>query len=169
MGEVAVARHLARRFFASLSRAEPAPGDTAWAEGWLAAGEQPLWRRMSAPDRRHAIAVARAVEATLGPDVDCAVVAAALLHDVGKIDAGLGTWARAAATVWAGVAGRERAARGEGRVARYLRHDAVGGELLRTAGSDRVTVAWAAEHHLPPARWSVPRPVGEALKAADDD
>lgn len=143
--------------------------DAARAEGWLHGGEPELWRRMSAPDRRHAIAVARAVEMTLGPDVDRAVQAAALLHDVGKIDAGLGTFARAGATAWAAVVGRERAARGEGRVARYLRHDAIGAELLRTAGSDPVTVAWAAEHHLPPSRWRVPRPVGEALKTADDD
>lgn len=143
--------------------------DAAWAEGWLHGGEPELWRRMSAPDRRHAIAVARGVEAALGPNVDRAVLAAALLHDVGKIDSALGTWARAGATVWAGVAGRERATRGEGRVARYLRHDAIGAELLRTAGSDPVTVTWAAEHHLPPARWSVPRPFGEALKAGDDD
>ena len=42
-------------------------------------------------------------------------------------------------------------------------------ELLTRAGSDAVTIAWAREHHLPRERWTVPRPDGDALKAADDD
>lgn len=135
----------------------------------LTEGERALWRRMSGPDRRHAVGVARDVVRRLGPAVASPpVVAAALLHDVGKIDAGLGTLARVPATI-AGLVARERAVRGEGRVSRYLRHDEIGARLLETAGSDRLTVAWAREHHLPPARWTVPAEVGAALKAADDD
>ena len=42
-------------------------------------------------------------------------------------------------------------------------------DLLGMAGSAPLTVAWAAEHHLPPDEWTVPVAVGEALKAADDD
>ena len=38
------------------------------------------------------------------------VVAAALLHDVGKIESGIGTWARAAVTIVAMVIGRGRVA-----------------------------------------------------------
>jgi predicted HD phosphohydrolase len=90
------------------------------------------------------------------------VVAAALLHDVGKVDADLGTWARALATV---VDRRT----GDGRFARYRRHDEIGATLLVAAGADALTVAWAREHHLPPSRWTVPRPLADALKAADDD
>lgn len=119
---------------------------------------------MSGPDRRHAVGVARAVGS-----VDRAVTAAALLHDVGKVDSGLGTFGRSFVTAWSLVAGRERLARGAGRAGRYLRHDAIGGELLAAAGSDPLTVAWAREHHLPPERWTVPADVGAALKAADDD
>lgn len=131
----------------------------------LLTGELDLWRRMSGPDRRHAVAVAR----TAGGDRPRPVVAAALLHDVGKIDAGLGTFARSAVTAAALVAGRDRLARGSGRAARYLRHDQIGAELLTAAGSDPLTVAWAREHHLDASRWSVPPDVGAALKAADDD
>jgi hypothetical protein len=96
-------------------------------------------------------------------------MAAALLHDVGKIEAGLGTFGRVGATVLALAAGRQRATGWPGPVGRYLSHDARGASLLALAGSDPLTVAWAREHHLPAAQWTVPLPVGEALKAADDD
>ena len=123
---------------------------------------------MSGPDRRHALAVARDVARRLGSLATRPVLAAALLHDVGKIDAGLGTFARVPATV-AGLVNRQRLGAGDGRVARYLRHDAIGAALLADAGADWLTVAWAREHHLPPERWTVPAEVGAALKAADDD
>jgi hypothetical protein len=54
-------------------------------------------------------------------------------------------------------------------MARYLRHDSLGAGLLEAAGSDHLTITWAREHHLPDDRWTVPRPLGAALKAADDD
>mgnify|MGYP002336009748 CR=1 FL=1 len=133
----------------------------------LGEGEHELWARMSGPDRRHAVGVARTVAATV-EGAQPWVRAAALLHDVGKVDSQLSTIARVPATV-AGLVARERASEGEGRVARYLRHDAIGADLLERAGADPRAVAWAREHHLPPDRWTVPRRAGEALKAADDD
>lgn len=136
----------------------------------LLPGEVALWVAMSGPDRRHAHAVASAVEDALRPG-ECPrdVAAAALLHDVGKVEAGFGTLARVPATVVGLVAGRAGAVRWPGRLGTYLRHDAVGARLLRDAGADPLTVAWAAEHHLPPDRWTVPEEVGSALKAADGD
>jgi hypothetical protein len=128
--------------------------------------ELALWDRLSGPDRRHAIGVARGTVATLGPETPKAVIAAALLHDVGKLDSGLRTPARVVATVAGMVAGRERIG---GRLGRYLRHDAIGAELLAAAGSDPMTVTWAREHHLAPAGWTVTPRVANALKAADDD
>lgn len=161
--------HLARRFFGALDPRGPSVDDEGWVADALAPGEQALWRRMSGPDRRHAVGVARDVVARLGDDAATRpVVAAALLHDVGKLDAGLGTLARVPATV-AGLVARERATRGSGRVARYLRHDAIGADLLSAAGADPLTVAWAREHHLPPERWTLPPAIAAALKAADDD
>jgi hypothetical protein len=103
------------------------------------------------------------------------VLAAALLHDVGKVEARLGTYGRVVATVSAAVAGRDTAelwSRGRGftrRVGLYLRHPELGADLLALAGSDPLTVAWAREHHRPPDQWTVPVVVGQALKAADDD
>jgi hypothetical protein len=196
--------HLARRFFGSLSRAESSPADEAWVAGVLTPAEATLWRRMSAADRRHAVGVARAATAMLddrqgasasdqaqGPSDDVParsddlvgpsgdplrpVAAAALLHDVGKIESGFGPLRRAVATVVAMIVGLRRARDWRhrsglvGRTGRYLCHDEIGAGLLAQAGSHPLTVAWAREHHLPAHRWSIPADIGAALKAADDD
>ncbi len=101
--------HLAKRFFGALSPAGPPGTDEAWADSFLLEGEKQLWRRMSGPDRRHAVGVARDALGLLGPEpVPREVVAAALLHDVGKVEASLGTFSRVGVTVAAMAAGRER-------------------------------------------------------------
>ena len=167
--------HLARRFFGSLAPGGPPAAETGWVECHLRAGEVAVWRSMSGPDRRHADGVARRVETALGPLAARPVLAAALLHDAGKVESGLGPFGRAVATVSAGVVGRERAqgwSTGRGfarRVGLYLRHPEIGGALLESAGSDPLTIAWTRQHHLPAERWTVPRTIGDALKAADDD
>ena len=56
----------------------------------LSESELKLWPRMSRADRRHAVGVAREVERQLGREATTPVLAAALLHDVGKVSAGLG-------------------------------------------------------------------------------
>lgn len=167
--------HLTRRFFGSLAPGGPPERDRAWVESVLSAEEYALWRRMYGPDRRHSAAVAREVERRLGDEATPPVLAAALLHDVGKVDAGLRTWGRVVATLSAGVAGRDTAAlwvRGSGftrRVGLYLQHPDIGGDMLEMAGSDPLTVAWAREHHLPEENWSVPEPVARVLHEVDDD
>jgi hypothetical protein len=167
--------HLVRRFFGSLRPGGPRAVDEAWVLSHLLEGEQTLWRRMSGPDRRHAAGVARRVAEALGSEATRPVLAAALLHDVGKTVSGLGTYGRVVATLSAKVAGREQApawsaTRGFTRkVGLYLRHDELGADLLALAGSDPLTVAWARDHHRPSEDWEVPRHLGEALKAADDD
>ena len=158
------AAHLVRRFFGSLWPGGPSRRREGWVATVLSPPEHRLWRRMSGPDRRHAVAVARRVDKAMGGAAGKPVLAAALLHDVGKVEAGIGVLGRVAATA-ADVAGR----RPGGALGVYLRHAEVGAELLQQAGSDPVTVAWAREHHLPPDRWTVPADVGAVLKAADDD
>jgi hypothetical protein len=156
--------HLARRFARSLSSAPPPAEDEAWAEGFLLRGEVEVWRRMGNPDRRHAIEVSRRFEAAV-PDADRPTMAAALLHDCGKIGSGLGTYHRVAATIWIALVGRERAGRargGSGRVARYARHEPIGADLLAEAGSAPVTIALVGRQPgAPPATLA-------ALAAADD-
>lgn len=169
------AAHLVKRFVGSLRPGGPGPTEEAWVGELLRAGEHDLWRSMSGPDRRHAAAVARRVERSLGSAATRPVLAAALLHDVGKVSADLGTYGRVIATLSAKAAGRDMATtwrkqRGFARkVGLYLEHDQIGGDLLELAGSDALTVAWAREHHQPAETWSVPRPIADALKASDDD
>jgi hypothetical protein len=128
----------------------------------LLAAEQPIWAAMSSADRRHAVEVARRLISDVGPETPRAVVAAALLHDCGKNEAGLGTIGRVGATLWVGFVGRARAARGNGRVARYCRHEPIGASMLAAAGSDPVTVA------LVGGRPDAPAATLAALRAADN-
>ena len=80
------ALHLARRFMGSLLPVEPSPADRAWVATILSEEELALWRRMSGADRRHAVGVARRAQSTLGQaGAGRPELAAALLHDVGKV------------------------------------------------------------------------------------
>ena len=130
MTRVASPGHLARRLIGSLSRREPDHADTAWAHAHLLASESLLWHRLSAPDRRHSIDVARRFESLGGP-WSRDEIAGALLHDIGKLDAGLGTLARVAATM---VGPRTP------RLRRYHDHEQIGADLLVAAGSSAITV-----------------------------
>lgn len=174
MGSSARSGHLIRRFVGSLWPAGPSTADAAWAEDRLLPGERDLWRRMSRADRRHAVAVAREVERRLGSPPR-PVLAAALLHDVGKLVSGLGTYGRVVATLSGAAAGRETASQWSAsrgftrRVGLYLQHPDLGADLLRLAGSDDLTIEWARQHHLPADGWTVDPVYAEALAAADDD
>lgn len=172
---MATTSHLVRRFLGSLRPGGPGPHAEGWVKSRLLPGEHELWCRMSGADRRHAVGVAERVERALGHEATRPVLAAALLHDVGKIESGLGTYGRVVATLSAKVAGAGmadtwRKQRGFARrVGLYLHHDQLGGDLLELAGSDPLTVAWTREHHRPEAEWTVDRDLGATLKAADDD
>jgi len=124
------AGHLVRRFLGSVSRRQPDPADTAWVDSQLLAAESLLWHRMSVADRRHSIVVARRFESLGGPWTRDEI-AGALLHDVGKLESGLGTLARVTATV---VGPRTR------RFRKYHDHEQIGADMLAAAGSSEVTV-----------------------------
>jgi hypothetical protein len=173
-------RHLASRFAGSLWPGGPNPTGEAWARRWLLPGERDIWARLAGPDRRHAVGVSRRVAASLGnadgAGIPRQVLAAALLHDSGKVESGFGTFGRVFVTLVAAAAGRSQVAawgdRDTGwrrRAGRYVRHDILGAQLLEAAGSHAVTSTWAREHHLPPSSWTVEPEWAHALKAADDD
>lgn len=137
---------------------------------------------MSGPDRRHTVGVARDALVLLGLDEQPGdVAAAALLHDVGKVESSFGTFARVLITLAAMAVGRTRLSRWasraddgarpsvRSRVGYYLTHDRLGAQLLMDAGSQPLTIAWAGEHHLDSAQWTVDARVGATLKAADGD
>lgn len=169
--------HLVKRFFGSVVPRAPRKVDTEWATTQLLPAELELWQRMPRADRRHSVEVARRVDASLGDEATRPVLAAALLHDVGKLDADLGVYGRVIATIsgavvrhdpetirdWTRTRGFTR------RVGLYLQHPRLGGDMLELGGSDPLTVAWTREHHLPADEWTVAEPVALALKDADDD
>ncbi|MEY2571634.1 MAG: hypothetical protein QOE63_1984 [Acidimicrobiaceae bacterium] len=172
---MAGAGHLVRRFFGSLRPGGPARADDEWACKQLLPNEVELWRTMSGPDRRHAVGVARRVEIALGHEASRPVLAAALLHDVGKVASGLHTFGRVIATLSAKTAGMSYARAWSYRdgftrkVGLYLRHPDLGGDMLALAGSDALTICWTRQHHLPEDQWTVPPLIGAALKSSDDD
>lgn len=122
--------HLARRFATSLSRQPPSVDDEVWARTWLTAEEVTLWVSMPNADRRHAVEVARRFLARR-PQASRAELGGALLHDVGKVQSGLGTWGRVVATL---VGGRTR------RFRQYHDHEQIGANMAVHSGSDPATV-----------------------------
>lgn len=176
--------HRIPRFFGSLRPGPPSPADVEWALAALNEREQRLFGQMSNPDQRHAVRVARRVEEAYAeqfgpgaaePDVPVGVaLAAALLHDVGKTEARLGTYGRAIATLSGAVGGLDLAEIWQEKsgftrkVGMYLRYGIIGQEMLVLAESDPVVVAWSIEHHLPADAWTVPPQFGAILAAADE-
>lgn len=173
------ALHLGRRFFRALSPQPPRDRDVAWVSGILDPVELALWRSLPNHDQRYTIRVAKDAEARLAGTEYAGQprwLAAALLHDVGKLDAGLGVVGRSVATLMGAVAGTvrvDRWAQTSGfrrRAAWYLHHDERGADLIRAAGGRDEAARWAWAHHHP-GRWrasGVPITVAEALEAADN-
>lgn len=123
-------------------------------------------------DRRHTYNVGRLAE-TFGaelPTVPDGFIAAALLHDCGKIELKLGTMSRVLATL-AGDRLPEawRTKDGYlGRLSKYRIHPELGAEKLTEAGARQLVIDWAADHHKPIEKWVVNASIGELLKKADD-
>ena len=131
-------RHLSRRFFTSLSKRPPSTDDVAWVNEKLLANEFELWNRLKPHDQRHSIEVARRF-AALHPTSTRDEVAAALLHDIGKVHSELGVMGRVVATIVGpkGTKFRE-----------YHNHEVIGLNLCRVAGSSTETLRlldWSAE------------------------
>ncbi len=167
--------HLARRFVGSLRPGGPGADAERWVQSVLPPPLFELWAEMPGPDRRHSYGVARAVQQRLAEQATPPVLAAALLHDVGKLSSGLRTPGRVLATLIAAAQGRTAAEQWStrrglpGRIGRYLRHPEMGAVMLERAGADPFTVAWAAQHHRPATEWSVDVELATVLNEVDDD
>ena len=122
--------HLAARFFTSMSSEPPSEETEAWVAERLLPGEQRLWARMSNQDRRHSALVGQRF-AAIDPAPPRELVAGALLHDVGKIECGLGTFGRVVATVVGPHGTRFRT---------YHDHEEIGAAMAAAAGSAPETV-----------------------------
>ena len=139
--------HLVARFVTSLPPTPPSVDDEIWVDSMLLPGERSLWVQLSNQDRRHSAAVARRFVAER-PDATRAEIAGAILHDVGKVECGLGTFGRVLATL---VGSRTRS------FAAYHDHEEIGAAMASAAGSDPATVELVAQRG----------PAFEALEASD--
>jgi hypothetical protein len=128
--------HLTARFVTSLPPTPPSVADEVWVDAMLTDAERALWVQLSNQDRRHSAAVARRF-VTVRPSATRAEVAGAILHDVGKIECGLGTFGRVVATVVGD--------RGPAAFRAYHDHEEIGAEMSRRAGSDASTVELIAQ------------------------
>ena len=104
---------------------------------------------MSVADRRHSIVVARRFMHAR-PDAVRDEIAAALLHDIGKIVTNLGTFERVLATIVGPRIDRWR---------RYHDHERIGSELCRDAGSSSTTLIILTDGD---------HPVAGLIRSADD-
>jgi hypothetical protein len=168
---IAKLRHLVTRFFGSLRPRPLVPDDLAFVQHTLTAAELACWDRLGPADRVESLTTARRAALALGPGADDRWVAAALLHDVGKVETGLGPFRRAGATAVAIVFGERRVRAWPNAIGRYVDHDGLGARLLEQSGARREAVEWAAIHHRP-ALWpesSIPIEICQVLAAADGE
>lgn len=123
--------HLFKRYVESLVARRLDEGERRLVETVLSNAERQLFARLSVADQRHALGVLHRFD-RLQPDAPFTARRAALLHDIGKLECGMGTLMRVVATV---VGPRTAAFR------RYHDHESIGIGLLVSAGSDPETLA----------------------------
>lgn len=173
--------HLAGRFARSLWPVPPGRSEVVWVESVLTPAELRLWGSQQRVDRRESIAVARRTQGSLAGtehDGESVWLAAALLHDVGKRDARLGTVLRTLATIAGAIGGAGAArvwARQRGlrrRVGSYLLHPEVGADVIRVSGGRSEVAVWAGAHHRQQDWGSldgVPSEIARVLGVADGE
>ena len=102
-----------------------------WIQSVLSPSEFDVWNNMMVQDRRHSVMVGRRF-VKYRPTATQSEIAGALLHDVGKSVARLGTVGRVIATLVGPRTNRFR---------QYHDHEQIGATMLRSIGSDELTIS----------------------------
>ena len=147
MSEIA---HLAKRFVLNLVPSQVHEIERQWVHSILSQDEFALWSNMMVQDRRHSVMVGRRF-VKHRPNALNSEIAGALVHDVGKSAARLGTFARVLATLVGPRTSRFR---------QYHDHEAIGAAMLRSINSDELTILMV--------EGSCAAELKEALSKADD-
>ena len=147
-------RHLATRLLSVVSSTGLKPGEVDEIRGWLSAFESDSFLAQPSYDQRHGLEAARHVarQHPLRRDL----VRTALLHDVGKRQAGLGPIGRSLASAYTKLGGISK-----GKWRSYLEHGHAGAIELDILGAEPMVVDFARHHHgerpdsISEADWSV--------------
>jgi putative nucleotidyltransferase with HDIG domain len=123
--------HLCKRFTYSLCARRPDEAQIMLVQSVLSPNEMHLWTKSAREDQQHSLVVLKRL-LNIMPDAGQAAQAAALLHDIGKIESDLGTFLRVVATV-----GGPRTKR----FAKYHDHEQIGLKMLEEAGSSPEIIA----------------------------
>jgi len=142
--------HLSKRFVLSLVPSQVQEIERQWVQSVLSPSEFDLWNNMMVQDSRHRVMVGRRF-VMYRPTATQGEIAGALLHDVGKSAARLGTLARVVATL---VGPRTSHFR------QYHDHESIGATMLRSIGSDELTISMVED--------SCEGELRQALNRADD-
>jgi len=102
-----------------------------WVQSVLSPSEFDVWNKMMVQDRRHSVMVGRRFVKHRLTAMQ-SEIAGALLHDVGKSVARLGTFGRVIATLVGPRTNRFR---------QYHNHEQIGATMLRSIGSDELTIS----------------------------
>jgi len=123
--------HLTKRFVLSLVQSQVQQIERQWVQSVLSPSEFDVWNNMMVQDRRHSVLVGRRF-VKYRPTAMQSEIAGALLHDVGKSVARLGTFARVIATLVGPRTNRFR---------QYHDHEQIGATMLRSIGSNELTIS----------------------------
>jgi hypothetical protein len=123
--------HLTKRFVLSLVPSQVQQIERQWVQSVLSPSEFDVWNNMMVQDRRHSVLVGRRF-VKHRPTAMQSEIAGALLHDVGKSVARLGTFGRVIATLVGPRTNRFR---------QYHDHEQIGATMLRSIGSDELTIS----------------------------
>jgi len=148
--------HLLRRFFGFLTAKPLSPSDQRHVADLLHPRLSRVFFAQRPEDQRHAFEVQARVQSSQ----EC--TQAALLHDIGKTESGLGAVARSLATVCRGIGIPT-----SGRWSSYLDHGALGADMLADLEADDLAVAFTRFHPGPPPS-NVERADWRRLEDADD-
>jgi hypothetical protein len=123
--------HLTKRFVLSLVPSQVQQIERQWVQSVLSPSEFDVWNNMMVQDRRHSVLVGRRF-VKHRPTAMQSEIAGALLHDVGKSVARLGTFGRVIATLVGPRTNRFR---------QYHDHEQIGATMLRSIGSNELTIS----------------------------
>jgi hypothetical protein len=148
--------HLLRRFFGFLTAKPLSPADQQHVAGLLHPRLARAFFAQRPEDQRHAFEVQARVRAS----AQC--TEAALLHDIGKTESGLGAVSRSLATLCRGIGLSTN-----GRWKSYLDHGMLGADMLVRLEADDLAVAFTRFHPgSPPSH--IERTIWQQLEDADD-